>query len=85
VDAQIVLTQVAGPRLHVTNLRARARCEPNPRANRLGVVPCAAQADEERIRAIPAVIAQEIGVLAVVGNEQVEVAIVVDVTVAARR
>jgi hypothetical protein len=40
----------------------------------------AAQAEGQRIRPIPAVVAQQLGVLAVVGDEQVEVAVVVDVT-----
>ena len=40
---------------------------------------CAAQADEQRVRAIAAVVAQQLGVLAVVGDEQIEIAVVVDV------
>ena len=48
VGAQIVLTQVAGPRLYVTDLGPRSRYEPNPRANRLRVAPCGAQAERPR-------------------------------------
>src|SRR5439155_11493278 len=61
------------------DLGPRSRCQPNPRANRHRVAPCAAQADEQRIRPISAIITQDLGVLAVVAAEQVEVAIVVDV------
>src|SRR5262245_32284332 len=79
MGTEIVLTQIAGPGFHVANLRSRPSRHSNPRANRLGVARGAAEVNEQRVRAIPAVVAQQLDVLAVVGDEKVEVAVVVDV------
>src|SRR5262249_51171442 len=77
--AQIVLAQVARPSLDVADLRARSDGEPDPRADRLGVGAGATPPAEPPVRAFPAVISQELGVLSIVADEQIEIAVVVDV------
>jgi hypothetical protein len=80
--AQIVLTHITGARLHVANLRPRSQTEPNACADRVRVGACTAQANKERIRTIGPpgkIVPQQLRVLPVVGDEEVEVAVVVDV------
>ena len=77
--AQIVLAHVTRARPDLAHLRAAARREANARADGVEIRRGAAQVHEQRVSTVAPVVAQQLGVLPVVIDEDVEVAVVVDV------
>ena len=78
VLAQIVLSEIGRARFHLTDLRAGSRRHTQPGADAITIALLTDEVDDERV-AMVAVVAKEIGRLPVVGDEQIEIAVVVDV------
>src|SRR2546428_593050 len=79
VDPRIVLAEIARARLHLTHLGAPSGRETQPRPDAVAVALDADRTDDERVLSIAAVVAKKVGGLPVVRDQQIEVAVVVDV------
>ncbi len=72
VGAQVVLAQVTRPCPHLASLRPQSCRQSNARADRLRVDARAPQLHHQRVRAVPSVVPQELGIASVVGDEEIE-------------
>src|SRR4029450_3784259 len=79
VSPQIVLPKVAGTRLYLAQLPALADRTHQARARRAAIALGADRTDEEGVACVAALVQQQRCGVAVVGDQQIEVAVVVDV------
>src|SRR5262245_49127821 len=80
MHARVVLTEVTRPGRDLAYLRAGAGGQPEPRADRVTIARRPDQAHQQRVALTAAVVSEQVGRASVVGDEQVEVAVVVDVS-----
>src|SRR5688500_4512615 len=76
---RIVLSEVAGSRFHFARLPPVARGDGDARAEAVTIAAGADEAHEERAPPVAAVVPEQLGSAGVVGDDEIEVAIVVDI------
>ena len=79
MDTGVVLTQVAGAGFDLANLSGPSDGHEHSRPNGVAVAPLPHQANQKGVVPVTAVVPQEIGGLTVVGCQQVEVPVIVDI------